>query len=203
MAERGMKIYRQISAIMAEVGSVGKTQQTESGQRFYYRGVEDAVNALAPIMTKYKVFAVPEVLDSRREEFLTAKNTKMNLTVLTVRFTFFADDGSNVSAVTVGEAMDAGDRASGKAMSNALKYALYQVFCIPTQESAGADPHEAAMAAVEKIGNKQAAELLKTLQAANVNIQGLLEMYEVKSLGELSRTQHDDILSKLKSTKAG
>ncbi len=51
-----------------------------------------------------------------------------------VQFTFYAPDGSSVEVVTVGEAMDAGDKSSNKAMSAALKYALLQVFCIPTEE---------------------------------------------------------------------
>lgn len=197
------RIYKKIPAIMSEVGSVGKYNQTDTGQRFYYRSVDDAVNALSPIMAKNKVFVVPEVLDTRREEFLSTKNNKLNLTVLTVKFTFYADDGSHISCVTVGEAMDSGDKSSGKAMSNALKYALYQAFCIPTQEYAGADPQRAAMPDLEPIGNRQAAELLKALQAADVNIQQLLDMYGVKSLGELTGMQHDDILTKLKNTKAG
>jgi hypothetical protein len=53
--------------------------------------------------------------------------------MLRVKHTFFAPDGSNVCATTVGEAMDAGDKASNKAMSAAMKYALIQVLCIPTE----------------------------------------------------------------------
>lgn len=196
----GGKIYRQIAAIMADVGIVRKAKQSETGQRFYYRGLEDAINALSPVMAKYKVFTAPEVLDIRREDFLTNKNVKYNLVVLTVRFTFYADDGSNVSAVTVGEAMDSGDKASGKALSNALKYALYQVFCIPTQDHGDADPPQAP-ASPDRIGPKQTAELIKMLQAANVNIPGLLDMYGAGSVGELTRQQHDDILQKLKKPK--
>ena len=40
----------------------------------------------------------------------------------------------------MGEGMDAGDKASNKAMAVALKYALFQTFCIPTEEMADDDP---------------------------------------------------------------
>ena len=36
--------------------------------------------------------------------------------------------------MVVGEGMDSGDKATNKAMAIALKYACFQVFCIPTEE---------------------------------------------------------------------
>jgi hypothetical protein len=43
-------------------------------------------------------------------------------------------DGSSVTTVITGEAMDSGDKATNKAMSVALKYALLQMFLIPTDD---------------------------------------------------------------------
>ncbi|SPW12874.1 Uncharacterised protein [Cronobacter sakazakii] len=45
-------------------------------------------------------------------------------------------DGSVHTVVTYGEAMDSGDKATNKAMSIAYKYAAFQAFCIPTEETA-------------------------------------------------------------------
>nr|MDQ3012540.1 ERF family protein [Acidobacteriota bacterium] len=63
---------------------------------------------------------------------------------LAIAYTFYAPDGSNIRAVVVGEAMDSGDKSSNKAMSAALKYALLQIFCVPTEanEDADAQSHE-------------------------------------------------------------
>jgi hypothetical protein len=65
-----------------------------------------------------------------------------------MRFQFFADDGSSVSVTTIGEGMDSGDKSSNKAMSAALKYALVQMFCIPTADDKDSenDSHEVAPA---------------------------------------------------------
>ena len=54
--------------------------------------------------------------------------------VLKVKYTFYAEDGSHVSAVVQSEGMDSADKSSNKAMSAACKYALFQVFNIPTKE---------------------------------------------------------------------
>ena len=51
-----------------------------------------------------------------------------------MRFTFNALDGSKQVCEIIGEGMDSGDKASNKALSVALKYALLQIFLIPTQE---------------------------------------------------------------------
>jgi hypothetical protein len=61
-----------------------------------------------------------------------------------MKYTFYAKDGSSISAVVIGEGMDSGDKASNKAMAVALKYALLQVFCIPTEDTKDpdADSHD-------------------------------------------------------------
>ena len=58
-----------------------------------------------------------------------------------VSHSFFASDGSSVEAVTIGEAMDSGDKSSNKAMSAAMKYALLEVFCVPTEDDNDTENH--------------------------------------------------------------
>lgn len=131
-------IYTSISKIMAEVGHIGKDRNNQQ-QGFKYRGIDDAYNALNPLLAKHGVFTVPEVLDKTREERTNAKGTTLAFTCLRMKYTFFASDGSYVSAIVEGEGMDSGDKSSNKAMAVAHKYALLQVFCIPTEEQKDPD----------------------------------------------------------------
>ncbi|MEY8381949.1 ERF family protein [Christensenellaceae bacterium 44-20] len=128
-----MKIYEAIPAIMQELGAIEKGKRNVK-QGFMYRGVDDVMNALNPLLAKYKVFVVPEVLEQTREEHKTAKGGLLIYSICRVRFTFWASDGSNLQTVVIGEGMDSGDKATNKAMSVAFKYACFQVFCIPTEE---------------------------------------------------------------------
>ena len=66
MAETS-KIYSALSAIMSECPAIAKSQKNQQ-QGFMYRGVDVVMNVLQPLMIKHKVFAVPEVLDSQRQE---------------------------------------------------------------------------------------------------------------------------------------
>ncbi len=128
-----MEIYTAILSVMADVGAIGKDKKN-ARQGFKYRGIDDVMNALQPAMIKHGIFVVPSVLEQKREERRTSKDGNLIYSICTVKYTFYAKDGSSVDAVVIGEGMDSGDKATNKAMSIAFKYACFQVFCIPTEE---------------------------------------------------------------------
>ena len=127
------EIYQAIIGVMADIGAIGKDKKNAQ-QGFKYRGVDDVMNALQPAMVQHGLFVVPEIIDQKREERQTNRGGNLIYSVCTVRYTFYAKDGSSVQCVVVGEGMDSGDKATNKAMSIAFKYACFQVFCIPTEE---------------------------------------------------------------------
>lgn len=128
-----MNIYESITKIMEEVPSIGKNQRNKT-QGFMYRGIDDVMNALQPLLAKNKVFIVPEILEQTREERISSKGGDLIYSICKIKYKFYAEDGSSVEAITIGEGMDSGDKATNKAMAIAMKYALFQVFCIPTDE---------------------------------------------------------------------
>lgn len=131
-----MNIFESITAIQADVDFIGKEKMTQTGAKFKYRGVDQVLNTLHPLFAKHKVFAVPEVLEViLREDRETNGGSKVLYQILKVRYTFYAEDGSNVSAIVVGEAMDSGDKVSNKCLSVAYKYACFQILSIPTEET--------------------------------------------------------------------
>ena len=127
------EIYQAIIGVMSDIGAIGKGKYN-SQQGFKYRGVDDVMNALQPSMVKHELFVAPEIIDQKREERQTKNKGNLIYSVCTVRYTFYANDGSSVQCVVIGEGMDSGDKATNKAMSVAFKYACFQVFCIPTEE---------------------------------------------------------------------
>lgn len=132
-SESKMNIYEAISRVMEDCGSVGKTSKNTQ-QGYKYRGIDAVMNALNPALRKNKVFVVPEVLEQSREERTTNKGGLLIYSITKVKYTFYAEDGSSVTATVIGEGMDSGDKSMNKAMSAAFKYALFQTFCIPTEE---------------------------------------------------------------------
>lgn len=183
-----MNIYESIAAVQADVDFIGKDKQTQQGEKYKYRGVDQVLNTLHPVFAKHKMFAVPEVLDIlNREERTTKNGGKVLYQVLKVKYTFYAEDGTSVSAVVVGEAMDSGDKVSNKCMSVAYKYACFQILSIPTEETC-ADPDDNADSFKDNSDKKPAkpAEKPKT-QPKSTAPREEVPFDEVE--GELTRTQ--------------
>lgn len=194
-----MNIYETISAVMSEIGAVGKTSKNAT-QGFMFRGIDAVMNAINPALVKYKLFIVPEILEQSREERQTTKGGTLIYSICKVKYTFYAEDGSNISAVVIGEGMDSGDKATNKAMSIAFKYACFQVFCIPTEEMADPDK-ESHEVIPSKITAKEAEALANVLKEKNVNIDKTLAMYKVNTFRELTTIQYADILGKINGNK--
>lgn len=153
-------IYGLINQAMSKIGAIGKDSVNKT-QGFKYRGIDAVYNALNPVMSELGLFICPEILDHRREERISEKNygdqvqqTLLKYSILTIKYTMYAPDGSNVSCVVVGEGMDSGDKASNKAMSVALKYACFQLFMIPTEEMVDPDQESYDVTSGAKTPNK-------------------------------------------------
>ena len=142
-------IYGLIQKAMQKVGAIGKdsTATNMNGKQMYkFRGIDAVYNALNPVMSELGLFIVPEVLEQTREERKSTSGGNLIYSILKIKFTMFAPDGSNVSGVLIGEGMDSGDKASNKAMSVAMKYFAFQTLMIPTEEMVDpdADVHNVA-----------------------------------------------------------
>lgn len=133
------EIYKAIPRAMEEIGAIAKDRVNQQ-QRFAYRGIDDVMNALHPVLVKHGLFLTPEVLEHRREERTTKNGGNLIYSVLKMKYTLYAQDGSSVSATVIGEGMDSADKSSNKAMAVGMKYALFQLFCIPTEEMGNDDP---------------------------------------------------------------
>lgn len=126
-------IYKNMTQIMKQVGVIGK-EKTNTQQGFKYRGIDDVMNELHSLFAENNVFIAMTILSIDRQERTNSKGTLIFSVVATIEYRFIAEDGSEVKTIALGEAMDSGDKATNKAMSIALKYALLQMFLIPTEE---------------------------------------------------------------------
>ena len=126
-----MNIYGKLVAAKRDIGAIGKDSVNQA-QRFNFRGIDDVYNNLHGILAKHGIVTVPTVIEVQRQERTTKTGGTLLYSILTMKYTFYAEDGSSVEATVVGEGMDSGDKASNKAMAVAHKYALLQVFMVPT-----------------------------------------------------------------------
>jgi hypothetical protein len=129
-----LPIAQAMSAIMKEVGAIAKKDKNQA-QGFNFRGIDSVVNAVSPALQKYGVIVVPSVEDYEYATVEIGRNrTAMGHVKVKVTYTFIGANGDSIKATVVGEAMDAGDKATAKAMSVAFRTALLQALSLPTDE---------------------------------------------------------------------
>lgn len=169
---------------------IGQIEVISKGQKnvqqgYSFRGIDDIYNSLHPIFARNKVFFTSEIINSIREDRATKGGGVLIYSIIDVKFTFFAQDGSFVTSTMRGEGMDTGDKASNKAMSAALKYALIQLFLIPTEE--------------EKNYEKSTPEVGKKLEVQNAASAHMKD----EVLQAIKKIKSAQTIAELKLTKAG
>jgi hypothetical protein len=211
-----MNIYEKLSAITNEISAVAKNLNVGYGKSQYKAvGEADVLAAVKPTEEKYKVYSYPvsrrviesNVLTSLDKDGNEKRQLFMRLEVV-YRFVNMENPEEYIDITTYGDGVDPGDKAPGKAMTYADKYALLKAYKIIT----GDDPDQKAsetLKAVERketvsnqlITDVQAVALESVLTAGNVNIPKLLEMYKVKTLRDLTQRQHAEIIARLKRSE--
>lgn len=136
-------IYKKMSDVMRDVKAVTKDQKN-TAQGFKFRGIDQFVNALYPALTKHGVFMTPfcthESHELKEVVRSSGKTGVDKYVTIYMAYNFYAEDGSYVTVGPIpAEGLDSGDKATNKALSAALKYALIQTFSVPTEDMAEAD----------------------------------------------------------------
>lgn len=128
-----MKIYAAVHAAITEIATegVGKSRRNKE-QNYDYRGVEDAMNAVSPLLVKHKIVVIPRFTEHSDEMRETKSGGKMKYVKVKGVFKFVhAEDASSFESEIYGEGMDVADKATTKAESVAYRICLFQTFCIP------------------------------------------------------------------------
>lgn len=149
MAEKN--IYQRMSAITAELTAVAKNLSVGEGRNSYKAvGEADVLAAVKPLEAKHGIYSYPSsrriieqgIVDREKTyKGEVSKTTSVFVRVETV-YTFVNTDNPDeqISIVTFGDGWDSQDKAPGKAMTYADKYALLKAYKIIT----GDDPDQTA-----------------------------------------------------------
>jgi len=197
-------IYEKIPLVMKEIGVIEKTEKNKE-QNYSFRGIDNLYNAINQVLARHGVFCVPTAGEMTREERKSSRGNTLLYTILRMKYTFYATDGSSLDAHTVGEAMDSGDKSCNKAMSAAQKYAFLQVFCIPTEEPKDTEneTHEVAPknTVVEYITPSQVEKLKGLIAETETDIKKFLSYFKIESLEKLPITRYAEAVKLVEAKK--
>lgn len=138
------KIYPALIAVLKDISQDGIAKDRKNQQQGYqFRGVDDVMNAFAPLFAKHGLALIPSFSERHMEERSTKSGGALFVVTLKGMFKLFADDGSFVEVGPIyGEASDTADKATNKAMAVAFKIAMFQAFCVPLEGVTGGDADE-------------------------------------------------------------
>ena len=177
--ETTKNIYQTLNAIMKEVGAIEKNQENKA-QGFKFRGIDQFMNELHPLMGKHGLIAIPTFISSTVTPCQSKNGASQFRVTQQIKYTFYALDGTFLEAVIEGEAIDTADKGSTKAMSSALKYLLMQVFMIPTKDLEDADSFSPEIGAERKpmvIPSMQFTDLISDEIYATTNTIDLADIW--------------------------
>lgn len=174
----GFEVYKSIAEITGEIAAIGigKTNKNQQ-QGFAYRGIDDIYEVLAPLLAKHQLCILPRVIGRSVTEKTNAKGTVLFYVSVTVEYDFIsAKDGSKATTRMEGEAMDSGDKATGKACSYAYKNNAIEVFSIPIEPALDPDAvshsvQEAAPAQQMTINSQRFATALGSIRTGEYSIE--------------------------------
>jgi hypothetical protein len=137
-------VFGQVLELMRKVTEIGKAKEADLGKggKYNFRGIDQAMDAVGAAMREVGLILSSEVVSSEhvidhvpkfykgQQEGVTAWST----TRVTMRYTFISpQDGSKHVVEGYGVGRDSADKDGSKAMSAAMKYALFQGLCIPVK----------------------------------------------------------------------
>lgn len=147
-----LNIHQRMAAITAELQTVAKNLNVETGKGKGYKAVSerDVIDAVKPLEAKHGVYSYPasrRVLESAALESeneyngrVTKKTTFFERIETVYRFVNTDDPTDFIETTTFAEGIDSQDKGSGKAMTYGDKYALMKAYKIST----GDDPDQTA-----------------------------------------------------------
>lgn len=203
-----MNIYEKMAEITAEINTVAKNLNVETGKGKGYKAVSEAdvLAAVKPIEKKHGVYSYPyerEIVDSGElvNQTQYGERKSLFLRVRTVyRFVNTEKPDEYLDIVTYGDGVDSQDKAPGKAMTYGDKYALLKAYKIQT----GDDPDQNASGELvsqnirtQKIGTDKIAAISTRANNMGLPLETILHQYRLASIGDMTEEQFYDCVQRL------
>jgi len=198
-------IFKALSAVQSDLSKIGISKnQQNSHQGYKFRGIDDVLNTLAPIIAKHGVLIIPNVLSKDVKTSSTRNGGVASHVILEVGFVLYDQEGDSICHTAYGEALDTSDKAVNKAMTAAYKYFLFQAFCIPIDgvEDADSSQIEQAESKPELVTASSLAKIISLCDQTEQDIHAYLDWAGVSDAKDLPQTKAERIIQNLEKKAA-
>lgn len=210
---RKLNIYEKMSLITEEMGVVEKNLKVQVSQTNSYQAVSerDILDNVKPLEKKYRVYSYPvnrEIVDNsvliKKTEYngkITESNSLYMRLEVTYRFVNLDKSDEYIEIKSYGDGIDTGDKATGKAMTYADKYALMKAYKISTGDDPDKDasPQEGYTKEEKKATPKQIEMLIDLCDEEEVD--KIFDHYKIDDLNKLTVQQASALISRKRGNK--
>ncbi len=195
-----MNIYQRLAKITEELGVVEKGLEVKVNKTSGYKAVSerDILDAVKPLEAKYGVYSYPVERNITDRDVLVKENDygKTNTLFMrletTYRFVNIDKPEEFVETIVYGDGLDTGDKAPGKAMTYADKYALMKAYKISTGDDPDKEASPESRPATKKDGLKNKIKSYGTKASEVLKTKG-------KKLSELEEEELEEVLNTLQN----
>lgn len=218
METKEMNIFQKLEAITNELGFVAKNLNVAVTKNSSYKatGEVDVLEAVKPLENKYGVYSYAinrEIIESDTLTQNTQYGERTSLFLrmkVTYRFVNTDNPKDYIETISFAEGIDSGDKASGKAMTYADKYALMKTYKIST----GEDPDQKASEEYKKPTKKVRKETNNDDKLEFINkyykdhrekfgkfLKAYLSSNNAQKVSDLNDNQKDEIIQAINNGK--
>lgn len=192
-----LNIFQKMLKITAELPSVVKGMEVrgvDGKVKYFAVGEKDILDTVKPLEEKYGIYSFPFQREFEKMEYKDRIAVRCKVVY---RFINVDNPTEMIDIVSYGDGIDTQDKAPGKAMTYADKYALMKAYKIST----GEDPDQEASPEV-MISEKQLAYLASLLEKSETLKTHIMKHFNVNDIANLTGEQAKVAIDKAKETIA-
>jgi len=182
MQDVKMNLAAKIASVSGELVAIPKVKHKESTVSYAFRSIDEVMNAINPLLEKYKLIISIKVIDRKVTPVTSAKGTPGFAAEVLIDLN--VTDG--IETLTTQEwalSVDYSDKAPTQAMSMAYKYALIRMFVVTTKDiiANDADMRDVEIGTLNKEpAKKEDVTYLKNTFLEELNKHGMQAEFQAK-----------------------
>ncbi len=191
-AAEQMTLRQKLGEVRRRIGYIQKRGYNER-HNYNYVAAADIAGIVGDILAELGVVVIPRLESITYEPHAPGRSDSVRVARVIMAYTFTdVDSGDEITARVAGEGLDVGDKASYKAMTGALKYALLQSFLLAT----GDDPEDeradsrTAFGSERPITAEQVRQLQELIEETGTDLERVLAYYKISALSEMTEASY-------------
>lgn len=202
MDVKEMNLFEKMLCITSELPIVNKNLEVSASASRSYKAVSerDVLDAVKALESKYRVYSYPVDRILMELPIPEGKTGQWIRVETTYRFLNIDKPDQFIDIKSYGDGIDSMDKAPGKAMTYADKYALMKAYKISTGDDPDQEASEMLDAKVNqtvKMASENQIKYIKGLMPED-RFQKMLEYYKLSSESEITAQVADEVIKKLK-----